>query len=73
MKICEDCQHKDVCKFKEEAESKCYDQIRLNEPLVAVITCRYKLFMGTCPSVWTYQYPDGTTTDWPSPNITDTE
>lgn len=66
MKLCEDCQHKEVCKFKEEAESKCYDQIRLNEPLVAVITCRYKLFMETCPNVW----PDGT---YSTPSVTYTE
>ena len=70
MKICEDCQHNAVCKYRKgvleyEPESVTVEGL----PLVAEFKCKHKLFMETvsCPSVWTYVYPNDTDT---IPNVT---
>ena len=65
MKICEDCQHKEVCRFKDDAQNN-IDFMSIPEPLE--LKCKYKIFMESvsCPSMWTYDY-GGTYTD---PNVT---
>ena len=59
MNICEDCQHKEVCQFKDGGKPDVKGEE--GEPFEYVLQCKHKLFMPTvnCPSVWTYTYPDG--------------
>lgn len=68
MKLCEGCIKQDVCKFKEEVEEYEVKRTDIPEPLVPILSCKFRkpetylsapCVTVSCPSVWT----DGTNWD----------